>query len=66
MRRRQPIHKTDAMTVAQARLQLTMMLASARDLDRFTVDQLARSYKVPVREIEQRIAAEREKRMAVS
>ncbi|MFQ3894586.1 hypothetical protein [Sphingobium sp. R-7] len=55
----------EAMTVASARAQLKAMLANARSLDRFTVDTLARSYRVPPREIEYELMVARQKREAL-
>jgi uncharacterized protein YfeS len=55
----------EAITVASARAQLKVMLANARSLDHLTIEQLARSYRVPVKEIECELATARQKRGAV-
>lgn len=54
----------EAITVASARAQLKAMLANARSLDHLTIDQLARSYRVPLKEIEYELAIARQKRGA--
>jgi hypothetical protein len=51
-------------TVEQARAQLTLMLTTARSIDHLTVDSLARMYRVPRREIEQRLEIEQRRRAA--
>lgn len=56
--------KDSAVTVATARAQLKAMLANARSLDHLTVDQLVRSYRVPLKEIEYELAIARQKRGA--
>lgn len=54
----------EAITVAAARAQLKAVLANARSLDHFTVDQLARCYRVSAREIEYELTIARQKRGA--
>jgi hypothetical protein len=54
----------EAITVASARAQLKAMLANARSLDHLTVEQLVRSYRVPLKEIEYELAIARQKRGA--
>lgn len=61
---RRHIPKNDAITVAAARSQLKMLLASARSLDIFTPESLARSYRVPIKEIEYELTIARQKREA--
>lgn len=63
---RRPTQKADdrTVTVEQARAQFVLMLTSARSIDHFTADGLARMYKVPRREIEQRLEIERLRRAA--
>lgn len=56
--------KDSAVTVATARAQLKAMLANARSLDHLTADQLVRSYRVPLKEIEYELAIARQKRGA--
>lgn len=56
--------KDSAVTVATARAQLKGMLANARSLDHLTVEQLVRSYRVPLKEIEYLLTIERQKREA--
>lgn len=61
---RRAIPKSDTITVAAARSQLNMLLANARKLDHLTVEQLARSYRVPAKEIEYLLTLERQRREA--
>jgi hypothetical protein len=56
------IRQKEAMTVASARAQLKAMLANARSLDHLTVEQLVRSYRVSLKEIEYELAIARRKR----
>lgn len=56
--------KDSAITIATARAQMVAMLANARSLDGFTVEGLARSYRVPLREIEYHLTIERQRREA--
>lgn len=49
-------------TRAQARAALQSLLVQSHALDRLSVDTLARTYRVPVSEIEQLLAAERQRR----
>lgn len=58
------IRQKEAITIATARAQLKSMLANARSLDAFTVDQLARCYRVPPKEIEYELSVARQKREA--
>lgn len=58
--------KNEAITVAAARTQLKTMLACARTLDHLDVDTLARSYRVPRKEIEYELTVARQKREASS
>lgn len=53
---------TAAPSTSQAKASLAAMLIMARDLDRLAVDSLARSYRVPLPEIEQMVADERQRR----
>ena len=61
MRMRRAV-KNDAITVAAARSQLKLLLANARSLDHLTVETLARSYRVPPKEIEYLLTLERSRR----
>ncbi|WP_416463214.1 hypothetical protein [Sphingomonas sp. VDB2] len=54
----------EAITVASARAQLKVMLANARSLEHLAIDQLARSYRVPPKEIEYELTVARQKREA--
>lgn len=58
--------KDSAVTVATARAQLKGMLANARSLDHLTVEQLVRSYRVPLKEIEYLLTIERQNRASRS
>lgn len=62
MFRRAP--KKDAITVSVARAQLKALLTNARTLDHLTVETLARSYRVPLKEIEYLLTMERKQREA--
>ena len=69
-------HLTPAYSMAEAlalvgefmskvnRAQMVAMLANARTVDGFTVEGLARSYRVPLREIEYHLTIERQRREA--
>lgn len=54
--------KDSAVTIATARMQLTSMLANARTLEGLTAESLARSYRVPVKEIDYMLTIARQKR----
>ncbi len=56
--------KDSAITIATARSQMLAMLANARSVDSFTVEGLARSYRLPLREIEYHLTIERQRRTA--
>lgn len=56
--------KDSAITIATARAQMLAMLANARTVDGFTVEGLARSYRLPLREIEYHLTIERQRRAA--
>jgi len=58
--------KNDAITVAAARSQLKQLLANARTLEHLTAETLARSYRVPLKEIEYLLTMERQRREARS
>lgn len=58
--RQQP--KSDQVTVTEARAQLANLLVTARSIASFTAADLARRYRVPLREIEQRLDNERTRR----
>lgn len=48
--------------VSRAETSLAGMLIMTRDLDRLSIDSLARSYRVPRTRIEEMLAAERNRR----
>lgn len=54
--------QTNALSAGQAKASLAAMLMMSRDLDRLAIESLARSYRVPRRQIEQMLAAERLRR----
>jgi hypothetical protein len=54
------------LSVAAARVSLKTMLASARSLDSFTVDGLARMFRVPEKEIEYELMIARQRRQALT
>jgi len=54
----------DQVTRAQARAALQSLLVQTRALERLSIDTLARSYRVPVSEIEELLAAEWHRRAA--
>lgn len=54
------------LSTAAARAQLKTMLAGARSLDHFTVDGLARMFRVPEREIEYELTIARQRREALT
>jgi len=56
--------KNDAITVAAARSQLKQLLANARSLDHLTAEKLARSYRVPLKEITYLLTLEQNRREA--
>lgn len=56
--------KNDAITVATARSQLKQLLANARSLDHLTAETLARSYRVPLKEITYLLTLEQNRREA--
>lgn len=59
------VQKADPITVAAARSQLKMLLANARSLDRLTPETLARSYRVPLKEITYLLTLEQNRREAL-
>lgn len=56
----------EAITVTAARSQLKMLLTNARSLDHLTVETLARSYRVPLKEIDYLLTTERQRREAAA
>lgn len=56
--------RSTAISAEAARAQLKQMLSAAMSLDHFTIDQLARSYAVPVKIIEYELTIARNRREA--
>jgi len=55
-------HATKAISATHALATLTALLIIAEDVERLSIDSLARSYRVPRRRIEQMVEAEKQRR----